>query len=209
MSLIHEALKRVESEKSLYEAGPVLPDLAAGAESPQPGRRPAAAAITVAACAVLAGAVIMTLLWHARQLPAPAAAKTEPTPAYTPAAAKAPTVAKDDKPVRVVPCELIDDAAVESVSSSECQAKTASSPAGTSPQGPVVASAGQPAPTAELPTFKVSGVMSGPTGQVALINGQMVQVGGMINGARLVGILGSSVELAIGERRVTVPVLNN
>jgi hypothetical protein len=49
--------------------------------------------------------------------------------------------------------------------------------------------------------FRLSGIMSGPGSDAALINGQMVEVGQTIDGAKLVRVLGQAVELQVGERR--------
>ncbi len=50
----------------------------------------------------------------------------------------------------------------------------------------------------------LSGIMSGPEGDAALINGQMLQVGGTIGGARLIRVLHHAVELQVGDRKVVL-----
>ena len=52
--------------------------------------------------------------------------------------------------------------------------------------------------------FKVSGIMSGPKGSTAIINGCLLQIGERVGQARVVKITNSAVELEIYGRRVTV-----
>jgi type II secretory pathway component PulC len=52
--------------------------------------------------------------------------------------------------------------------------------------------------------FKLSGIMAGPNGEAALINGRLVQVGQTVDGAVLEAISGQTVELDFMGKRITV-----
>jgi hypothetical protein len=55
-------------------------------------------------------------------------------------------------------------------------------------------------------SFKVSGVTSGPRGEAALINGQIIYVGQTVDGARLTAISRNSVQLLVGDKQITVAI---
>jgi len=59
-------------------------------------------------------------------------------------------------------------------------------------------------PVIDMSQFKVSGIMSGPRGSTAIINGRLLQVGEKVGKAKVVKITNSAVELEIYGRRVTV-----
>ena len=61
-----------------------------------------------------------------------------------------------------------------------------------------------PQPIIDMSQFKVSGIMSGPKGSTAIINGCLLQIGERVGQARVVKITNSAVELEIYGRRVTV-----
>jgi len=57
-------------------------------------------------------------------------------------------------------------------------------------------------------SFKVSGITSGPRGEAALINGQIIYVGQTVDGARLTAISRNSVQLSVGDKQITVAIQN-
>jgi len=61
-----------------------------------------------------------------------------------------------------------------------------------------------PRPAVDVSQYKVTGIMSGPSGSTAIINGQLYTAGQKIGQARVVKITRYSVVLEIGGRRVTV-----
>jgi hypothetical protein len=69
--------------------------------------------------------------------------------------------------------------------------------------GPAVAPPANP-PVAATPNLKLSAIMSGPTGEAALINGKLIQVGETIEGARLESIAGQTVQLVFDGKTITI-----
>jgi hypothetical protein len=61
-------------------------------------------------------------------------------------------------------------------------------------------------PPAAAARFKVSGIMSGPTGGAALINGRMIYVGQEIEGARLVRTTANTVVMEMEGVRFTLGI---
>ncbi len=189
MSLIHEALKRVEAETANEQAtAPALdykPSMRFAAGSAKRSRLLAAVAVVI--CGAVAGGTTMLLVRHRGLLPG-----TESAVAY-------------DSPAPVATDAKIAEAA-DTGTANAAPDQTAPRPTAV---GTTAAAAGDvECVGGDASRFKVSAVVSGPTGQAALINGQMVSVGGMVEGARLVGINGNNVELAVGAKRVTVPLLH-
>lgn len=63
-----------------------------------------------------------------------------------------------------------------------------------------------PRPAIEVSQYKVTGIMFGPSGSTAIINGQLYTAGQKIGQARIVEITRYSVVLEIGGRRVTIGI---
>ncbi len=248
MSLIHEALKRVETHKAPSDApgpgGPPQPGqtgagstLRAAPTVPHPlpldptgpssaarrllfARSPIAMALGMA---IAIGASLMAVTVVQRDLTPPptapvatrarpAAGAQTPAEAFVQVAAQAPAVAPIEAPVQVNP----GSPPAQQAAAPEASTPPTSAPAADpSPLSPLAeAELSLPAPELEpapvcpalrpsdvAAKFKVSGIMSGPTGGAALINGRMVNVGQEIDGARLVATTANTIQLEIeGER---------
>ena len=176
MSLILEALKKLEREKPGPERGVVV--LASAARATGRASRPSHVVPVAAAVTVL---LTGTVGWWALSRP-PVAPATAVLPAPVMAAETAPP-----------PIELTAPPAV-GVSRS-------SSPRVLAPVDRPLAPAATPAPV-KLPAFVLSAIGSRDGHAVAVINDEVVQVGDLVKGARVVEIGTAHVEIEIdGERR--------
>ena len=219
MSLINEALKRAEAEKNRsgcgqeYQPPPIPDEPSARPANRRPRRSARAVALGCVAAAVAAlGAWVM--LDHGSPRPAPHAAsadtaraprprsrlerpvlaraeKTDPRPRTKPALAGTPKAMKHHSasprnPSRAGPVRPA------------AQTRPAAAAAPVKPQ-PDKATPPPPAPE-----FKLTGVLLGPGGGTAIINGRFMKVGDTIEGARVVKITKHAVTLELGARRITL-----
>ncbi len=69
---------------------------------------------------------------------------------------------------------------------------------------PVPATAVDSVPAEErpLPVLTLSGILFGPEGSLALINGRIVREGGMVEGAKLVKVSSDRVELSFDDQKI-------
>lgn len=186
MSLILEALRKLEREKQLPARGVVVVGTAAiGAEK----RRPLALFVL----GLVLGSVVLAGVLGRRPAPRDEAARpAPPRPAATatPRADESPAGARSAKP------ELPAAAAT---------GIAASLPAAKTPPRAVAAPAVLPsvAPTATpAPTFALQAISERDGHAVALINDRLLREGDSLEGARLVRIGRDEVELEIAGRRV-------
>jgi hypothetical protein len=238
MSLIHEALKRVEANKAPTDpASPILevqasrlspvPQLRVASPSPMPlvpppppappggwwrllfVKSPIAMALAMAAAVgatmtamsivqrdmtALPTAVVPTAVRQA----SPAAAK-HPKPARPAAAQPTRQPARPPKP----PAAQRPAPVVETPSAAPAAVTPPASPAPHEAPSPPVAATVAPTPASR---FKVTGIMSGPMGGAALINGRLIYVGQEVDGARLVSITANTVELEVAGVRFTLGI---
>ena len=225
MSLIHEALKRAEADK-LRRAGanvPVLPPPL----PPRAVRRkgPAMAAfltILLVAAAVVGG---VSLLRKFAGAPRTSVAAVAEKPGPVQSLAVDPAKSKIDASLAAAAnaTKLVQAAQARTVEALAAEARTGVDPI-TAPEtepaqavvvdnrgGEVSRIVNQPVDAAPKPDDKesvpgltLSGIMSGPGGDAALINGQMVQVGETVGGAKLIRVLYQAVELQVGDRQVVL-----
>lgn len=245
MSLIHEALKRVEANKApagppspLVEVeasrtSPVPPLRVASGLSDSPGRptleppppiwwRPLLTKSPIAMAlgmAVAVSATVMGMLMVQRDMavaptsvtppalkrPSPAATKPpEPAPvkpaqaANQQAAVAKPTAPPSSAPAVAAPAPAI------AAPTPQPEAETPAPPPASHDEAPAVRPVARTPATASK--FKVSGIMSGPMGGAALINGRMISVGQEIDGARLVAMTPNTVDLEIEGVRFTLGI---
>jgi len=66
----------------------------------------------------------------------------------------------------------------------------------------------RPVPPAQLDelaaSFRLSAIMRGPQGATAIINGRFVEIGGMVNGAKLINVGRHTAELEYNHQRFTI-----
>jgi len=227
MSLINEALKRAEAEKLNREGITTAPPPPPLPKAPTTAKGRAVVAILTVVMIATAVAGGVNLLRRFSSVPkagiaasspqvapsAPAANPRQQTvePALAAAVSTAKvTVAKAQARQAQVAQEAAQAGAEEDLAPAEDSPAAKSDKAavtepavaaleGTAPQdGSSTGSPPQPG------NFRLSGIMSGPNGEAALINGQMVEVGATIDGAKLVKVLNQAVELRIGDRQFTV-----
>ncbi|MCJ7544926.1 MAG: hypothetical protein MUP47_10275 [Phycisphaerae bacterium] len=240
MSLIHEALKRVEAQKA--PNGPA-PPLVAGeptktsavpplrvASGPSGPPAPPAPSLSRAlftkspiamalGMAVAISATVMAMRIVQRDMAVPPISVLSPAPKRP-----SPVAAQPPKPASVSlaqPTTQPTAAPKVSAPPSPAPAVATLAPAVATPAPPPVAVATPSPPVspeepplahpvarqpAAASKFKVNGIMSGPTGGAALINGRMVYVGQEVDGARLVAMTANSVELEIEGVRVTMGI---
>jgi len=228
MSLINEALKRAEQAKTGRLAPQAAPPLKLVRPSRVARRRLSMPIILggISIVAVLAaGRLAMSWgeLWSGRPKQAAAASVDIAMPVISSKAAPVEPSPAHEAPTDNVP-QPGEGSVVEVSPSGPTQAKLtealaktvaslrrghrstppdAATPAGSAPDAPVKASPVQAHETAAR-NFKLSGIMSSPTGTIAIINGCHMRVGETIDGAKITGIRTHSVQLEIDGQTVTL-----
>jgi hypothetical protein len=228
MSLINEALKRAQAEKSGTPLpDPVFLDSQAGAGM---GRSRAASRVAglLLAVALLGGGLLTwRLLGVAKQPTVPAGASAgvaapgeSPSPArLTASAVPATGQSASAPPVPAAPPDAGEKCPLpeESVAAAEETAAAPPSPLGSEkPAGPPPPAAPQAAPAPQAPKpaapafdpsrYKLGGVVLGEEGETAILNGRLVQVGDTVDGAKVVKIAAKAVHLEIaGQVHVVRP----
>jgi len=183
VSLILEALRKLEREKQTPERGFLVLGTGAWAERGHAGRP-----IAVFLFGLLLGAVALGVLMRSRSSPAAAVAHLEPAPAPT---AIAPTPHAVPPPATLTATKPAGSAAL----------RTPTEPA--SEISPAAAQA-TPAPRPSAPAFTLQAISEKDGHTVALINDRLLRQGDAIDGARVVAIAKDSVELEIAGRRVVL-----
>lgn len=189
MSLIFEALKKLDREKKAPERGFLV---VGGAAPDVPARLRTPVLLLALAAAGGAGFLAARALRPATA-PAPAAAP----PPVTTVTAAVPRLAP---PVPLPP---------------ESRAETAPSPSAAQPGAATATEAPReaarvapvpetPAATPAAPVFALEAVADQEGHPVAIVNGQLVRVGDLVDGARVVRIAPEQVELDHGGRRVVL-----
>lgn len=178
MSLIFEALKKLDREKKAPERGFLV---VGGA--PLPGRRlHVPGLLLLLAAAGGGGFLIARATRPAPPAPAPAAAPSAP-----------PVTAKALAP----PVPLPPETATVPVPTVLPGAPSASAT-------PVAPAPEVTAPAAAAPAFALQAVADQDGHPVAIVNGQLVRVGDLVDGARVVRIHPEEVELDQGGRRLVL-----
>jgi MSHA biogenesis protein MshK len=189
VSLIFEALKKLDSEKKAPERG----FLVVGG-SPTAGERRLRVPVLVLLLAA-AGAGGFLAARATRPAPVPPVAQTAP-----PATAAPATVPRLAPPAPLSPD--VQPLTVERPSGVEA---TAPAPAGAAARATPAAQVPPPlAPAAEAPAFALQAVTEQDGQPVAIVNGQLVRVGDRVDGARVVRIAPEGVELDHDGRRLVL-----
>lgn len=179
MSLILEALRKLEREKQTPERGFLVLGTGAWAERGAAGRP-----FALFLLGLLVGALALGMLTRSGSAPAPSAAAVIAAPTAAP-----PT------PHAVPP--------PTSVAGPALPLLTAATITSTSPPPPPGAGSTLAAkPTA--PKFTLQAISEKDGHSVALINDRLLRAGDAVDGARVVAIAADSVELEIGGRRVVL-----
>ncbi|MCE5279751.1 MAG: hypothetical protein ABFD92_20380 [Planctomycetaceae bacterium] len=194
MSLINDALKRAELEKPRLDPAMASPLR----ELPSPSGRSSLAAKSAVGALLLGAAALATLVitGAARPHAAPPAATVK---------TDVPAGAPDVDPQQNVPAVNRDGLPCNTPKPCAAVAFETISPEDAAPQAVAAATGPQtiaPAPTAS--SFKLSGVMYGPSGPAAIINGHALQTGDQIEGARVMRIDSQSVLLTIDGQTLVV-----
>ena len=227
MSLINEALKRAEAEKltkaGMQDTAPLPPSVP---DRPRSAKGPALVAILTAVAIAAAVAAGVSLLRRLGATPRPGIAagvpsqqpaqvgaameRAEPDATLAPGAVPAAAIARVPKE-QAKPADALGEtrapetAEMEAFSAVRDQTEDTSSgtaqPIARQPAEPATQPDVSGQTRAETGTFQLSGIMSGPGGDAALINGQIVEVGQTIDGAKLVRVLNQAVELQLGDRQ--------
>lgn len=182
MSLILEALRKLEREKQVPERGFLVLG-GGGWTDAGGGRRPLALFVL----GLLVGGASLGILLRSGP-PASAVAVVEPAP--TPVA---PT------PHAVPPTTTVVAAASAGPTAQPARPSMAA-PSSLEP----TATATAPAPTQTAPAFTLQAISQKNGHAVALINDRLLREGDAVDGARVARILADSVELEIGGRRVVL-----
>jgi hypothetical protein len=176
VSLILDALRKLERERSAPQRGVVV----VAAEGSPDGRR-AALAGALAAAVVL---VPLTFWVTTRLAPAP-----EPSPATAP-----PLAAAAPGSLEAAPSPPIAASA----------APTRAAPPASPPASPPATSGPPSAPASAAPAWVLQAIAQRDGRPVALINDRLVREGDSLNGARVVRIGSSEVELEVAGRRLVL-----
>ncbi len=226
MSLINEALKRAERDKrrntnasaAAADLSPVYRDACSRSSS--------RVVVVLIVLALVASLVLSWAMLGEKSGTAPKTATAQPTPAPRP---PRPTPTKTPKPVRTAPTTRPASATTSPAARPrEAPVKPASQPAprpsptsrpaaqdrrptpkaATRPARRERAAAPKPKPKEKVridPTrFRLNGLMYSPSGGTAIINGQLVQPGDILDGAKVVKIHPRTVELQIGAQRFRI-----
>lgn len=229
MSLIHEALKRVEADKGQpprlvlscppgvpgaspgRPAAPPMPAIAALAEpAARPRKRlwfrrsPTTMVLGIAVLIMISLLGVFFVIHRGLPVPSTAAAKgpeapkgqmsIQATPAEVGAAAPASPPAATQAPTPTPPAAAAAEGAPARAAAAAPKAPAAAATEAIEEERP--AGPARPGhPPAAAAKLKVTGIMCGPTGGAALINGRLVHVGQEIEGAKLVGTSTNTVEL--------------
>lgn len=188
MSLIFEALKKLEREKQAPERGILVVGPSHWAGGPA-GRARLSLAVLGALVLVGLGVVIGTFLRRPPQAAAPAAAPASPPPVTAPAmldtgSAPAPRLLPPSPPVATPPHSSVAASA-------------------TAPVAPATPRSEAPQPNG--PTLTLQAITEQDGVPVALINDRLMRVGEAFEGVKVLGITAGEVEVqveATGERRV-------
>jgi len=229
MSLINEALKRTEQQKLNESASAAGPEAMEPARH-EPGalnRSPMMLTLLGAAIAVaLVGGWMVLRGGAGGTAPDAATGDIRPAPPAGPVASQAAS----DREIRQAIAETIravryydpnassgtkpqsTDGAGKAADKSQGHRRprdTTTRPArlataATSPTKTPPRPAPPPAPKPRESDFKLSGIMRGPDGTVAIINGRYVRVGQTVSGAKVVNIGRHSVELQAGGQRLII-----
>ena len=189
MSIIFEALKKIEEEKRDDPLGgpPGILSLAGGKSAVEP-RRISWARVNTAAAVVGIPLVILSAIYLRPRMPA---ATAKPPAAPPPRHAGATALTKPAmEEVRLKPRSIVP--AVEGFSPETLQPASPPPPAAAPPL------AAAPPPAAQLPDFHLRGLSRSGSRSWAFINDRMVKVGDTVEGAEVVEILSDRVKLRNG-----------
>ncbi len=199
MSLINEALKRAEAQKLQNSQGQPDPEkvplLPPGPSEPKLSKSSPLVAAAVAAL-VVAGVALGLGVFKQSRPGQPSSAAAAPTESLRPAQAaiEGETAAQPPSPARAESAEVYPAEATMPISRDvrAIDAKTAPQPAAEETE---TEEGLKEDPIKAMEGLALQGIMHGPHGDAALINGQLVRVGQSVAGAKLTRITGYSVEL--------------
>jgi hypothetical protein len=199
LSLIFEALKKLDREKQAPERGFLVVGASGWGASRRARMLPIAAALGAAG---LAGFVFAQ--WAQRPRVEPV--RTAPIPSAVPAASVAPSsVAPPTAPpstyVAPYPPAVARGGPPPATAPRTAERRD---PATASPPTPAVAAAAAAAAAPVEPTFTLQAVTEQNGQPVAIVNGQLVRVGDTVEGAQVLRIDAQAVELEKGGRRIVV-----
>jgi hypothetical protein len=189
MSIIFEALKKIEEEKREDPLGgpPVVLSLPGEKSSTEPRRISAARIITVAA-AVGIPLIFLSALYLRHRMPGNTARPpAEPPPGRAGHTTSTKPVMEE---VRLKPRSIL--STVEGFSPETLQPASPPSPAAAPP------AAATPPPAAQLPALHLRGLSRSGSRSWAFINDRMLKVGDTVEGAEVVEILSDRVKLRNG-----------
>ena len=178
MSLIFEALKKLDREKKAPERGFLV---VGGA--PLPGRRLHVPALLLLLAAAGGGGFLI-------------ARATRPAPLLAPPTTAAPTAAPVTVRQLAPPAPLPPESAAPAVALPRAAVPLAPAAPEPTPQ--------PAAPPKAAPAFALEAVADQDGHPVAIVNGQLVRVGDLVDGARVVRIDPEQVELDQGGRRLVL-----
>lgn len=212
MSLINEALKRAEAEKNCDIGGrPYQPPAVPPASHVRLPRRWARGMALCCGLLAVTALGMWTMVDHG-YWPQALEAEAAPAEAQAPPDPK-PQVRQEIDPVLA---KTVEETKYYSPSPKPPPARPAlvrpagaASPAVATTPRPAPAPAPakrheQPKPQPKLPELKLTGVLVGPGGGTAIINGRFLMVGNTIEGARIVKITKYVVTLEVHGRRITL-----
>jgi hypothetical protein len=202
VSLIFEALKKLDREKQAPERG----FLVVGASGWGAGRRARVVPIVAGlAAAGLAG--FLFAQWAQRPRVETASGPAAASSSHPPPAASAPATSAAPAAPGVPPATYLAPALT---TVSRAPAPAAAEPAAVPPSQPRAAgppptqAAAPEAPGAVEPAFTLQAVTEQDGQPVAIVNGQLVRVGDMVDGAQVVRIDAQLIELTKDGRRIVV-----
>lgn len=183
MSIIFEALKKIEEEKREDPLGGQPPVFAPPAGRSADGGRPSAAARAARAAAVAVPVAVLAVVLLRQNGPGRTAHPLPAPVVRAPEGGAAPRAAIEE--VRIKPRSIVP--AIEGF------------PRETDQPPPAPAPAAAPAPAvAQIPTLRLRGLTRSGTRSWAFINDRMLKVGDSIEGAEVVEILTDRVKLKSG-----------
>jgi len=205
MSLINEALKRAEAQKLQNLQGPRSPEKAPLLPPPESKQKlvrssPLVAAV-VAALVVAVVAAGLGVFKHSRAGLPNSAVAADSTESIPPAQAVTEGEPSGHSPTRATAAEVYPAEATIPKARKARAFEAEPTPRATRQEHHEEAPLGAD-PVQAMEGLSLQGIMHGPHGDAALINGQLVRIGQSIGGAKLVRITGYSVVLQKDSRRL-------